>query len=253
MKTIAAAILAGGAIMASQAGFAQGGPTFVSNDLYLGFQNQAGGGTQDYIINLGQASSIIGNSVNLSSDFNVSDFNAVFGNSTSMYGGVVGGLQNFLSADMYLTQLRNGGAGNPLMPGSSMNTFTRGEINSAVATLSQVNMPAVVGTGILDNTKSWETYVEPTLTHSTFYGASGFNPDSPVSHSTVLYEDLWSVANNTFGPSPFIYDGYFTLDVTGSNASLTFTAVPESSRYGLIGAGSLLLFAFARRSIGKTA
>ncbi len=244
--------------MASQAGFAQGS-TFVSNDLYLGFENQAGGGNQDYIVNLGQASGIVGGSsmVNLSSQFSVADFNAVLGASASMFGGAVGGYQTSSgSADMYLTQLRSGGPGNPLMPGSSMTTmFSRGSIDNTVSTLSQVNLPAA-GTGILDTTKSWETYIEPTLTASTFYGASGFNPDSPVSHATVLYEDLWSVANGTLSShSAFTYDGYFTLDVTGANASLTFTpsAVPEPSNYGLIGAGSLLLFAFARRAIGKIA
>ena len=255
MKTIAAAILAGGAILASQSGFAQ---TFVSNDLYLGFQNGAGGGSQDYIVNLGSASSILGSSttVDLSSQFNVADFNAVLGSSSSLFGGVVGGQQSSGTADLYLTQLRSGGAGTPAVPGSSISsTISRQMINNDVSTLIQVKMPAA-GSGILDTTKSWETYVEPAFTSSSFYGASGFNPDSTASHSTVLYEDLWSAANGTLsGHSAFTYDGYFTLDVTGSNASLTFTsaAVPEPTNFSLIAGGSLLLFALSRRSTGKHA
>jgi hypothetical protein len=253
MKTIAAAILAGGAIFASQSGFAQ---TFVPNDLYLGFQNEAGGGSQDYIINLGSASGILGSTttVDLSGQFNVGDFNAVLGSSSSMFGGVVGGLQSSGTADIYLTQLRSGGAGTPSVPGSSISsTISRQAIGSDVSTLNQVNMPAA-GSGILDSTKSWETYVEPSLALSSFYGASGFNPDSSVGHSTVLYEDLWSAANGTLtGKSAFTYDGYFTLDVTGSNASLTFTSavVPEPGNFSLIAGGSLLLLALGRRSIAK--
>ncbi|HWY30317.1 MAG TPA: hypothetical protein VNX46_06170 [Candidatus Acidoferrum sp.] len=255
MKTITAAILAGGAIIASQSGFAS---TFVPNDLYLGFQNQAGGGSQDYIINLGSASSILGSSttVDLSSQFNSADFNAVLGGSASMFGGVVGGLQSSGTADIYLTQLRSGGAGTPSAPGSSISsTISRTTINNAVSALNPVNVPAA-GSGILDSTKSWEAYVEPTFNTSTFYGASGINPDSSVSTSTVLYEDLWSAANSTLtGKKAFTYDGYFTLDVTGSNASLTFTSasvvVPEPAKFSLIAGGSLLLLALGRRSVAK--
>jgi hypothetical protein len=254
MKTIAAAIIAGGAILSAQSGFA----SFVSNDLYMGFQNQAGGGSQDYIINLGSASSILGSSttVDLSSQFNSADFNTVLGSSASMFGGVVGGLQSSGTADIYLTQLRSGGAGTPSAPGSSISsTISRQGINSAVSTLNQVNVPGA-GSGILDTTKSWEAYVEPTLSASTFYGASGFNPDSSVGASTVLYEDLWSAANGTLtGKKAFTYDGYFTLDLTGSNPSLTFTSasavVPEPTNFSLIAGGSLLLLALGRRSIAK--
>jgi hypothetical protein len=253
MKTIAAAILAGGAIIASQSGFAQ---TFVGNDLYFGFQNQAGSGTEDYIINLGNASGILGNStpVNLSSQFSMADFNAVLGGSSSMFGGVVGGLQSSGTADIYLTQLRGGGAGIPAVPGSSItSTISRQGINNAVSTLGQVGMPAA-GTGVLDTTKSWQTYVEPAVSASTFYGNTGINPDSSVGHSTVLYEDLWSAANGALtGQSAFTYDGYFTLDVTGSNASLIFTSavVPEPANFSLIAGGSLLLLALGRRSNAK--
>ena len=252
MKKIALLILAGEVILASQSGFAQ----FVSNDLYLGFQNQAGGASQDYIVNLGQASSLVGMTsvVDLSSDFNVSSFNTVLGSSSSMFGGVVGGNQSS-SADLYLTQLRSGGAGSPATAGSSIaSTITRATINSAVSKLTSLNAPAA-GTGVLDGNKTWESQVEPTFTASSFYGVTGFNPDSSVSSSTVLYEDLWSAANSSLsGGKPFTYDGYFTLDLTGAKPSLTFTssAVPEPSTYGLIGAAGLLAFS-VRRSIRKVA
>src|SRR5215831_1228064 len=84
-----AAILIGGAFLVSQTTFAQ--VSLISDGLYMGFDNQAGGGTSDYIINFGPASGIVGSSVvvNLSSDFSLSNFKSVLGSSTSMFGGVV--------------------------------------------------------------------------------------------------------------------------------------------------------------------
>src|SRR5271155_5515173 len=72
-KLTIAASLVGGAIMASQSVYG----AFTANDLYLGFQNQAGGASSDYIINLGPSSSILGGTslVDLTSDFSLSDFN----------------------------------------------------------------------------------------------------------------------------------------------------------------------------------
>lgn len=216
--------------MLSQSGLAQS--TFVANDLYFGFENQAGGGTEDYILNLGPAANIVGGTtvVDLSSLFSLSDFDAVLSGSTTMFGGVVGGVQNSGTADVYLTQLRSGGAGIPSVPGSSISsTISRQAINNDISTLLPVNMPGS-GSGTLDTTKSWETYVEPNLANTAFYGASGFNPDSPVGPSTVLYEDLYYAVNGTLsGHSPFVYQGYFTLDLTGSNPVLTFTPANASA------------------------
>jgi hypothetical protein len=221
---IAAAIVISGVLTVSQSALAQS--TFVANDLYMGFENQAGGGTKDYIINFGAASSIVGGSVvvNLSSDFSLSDFDAVLGSSTSMFGGVAGGQQGS-TADVYLTQLRSGGAGTPSVPGSTVTaTMTRAQDDAAVSALAQAVFPTTVGQGILDATKSWEAYVEPASGGSTFLGNTGLNPDSPVSPSTVLYEDLWFTTKSLIsGSAGYTYQGYFTLDLTGSSPKLTFT------------------------------
>ncbi|HTQ50230.1 MAG TPA: hypothetical protein VMJ12_05925, partial [Candidatus Acidoferrales bacterium] len=71
-KITTAAVLFCGAILISQSALGQ----FVANDLYMGFENQAGGGSSDYIINLGAASGIVGGSsvVDLSTSFSLSDF-----------------------------------------------------------------------------------------------------------------------------------------------------------------------------------
>jgi hypothetical protein len=253
-----AALLVGGAILASQSAFAQ---TFVQNDLYLGFQNLNGGGTADYIINLGAASGIVGQSsvVDLSSDFSLSLFNdpSLQGSSSHILGGVVGAANsayNTGTAVVYGTVLRTSNIGSPAFPGSSAPAgLTKQSIdNSTESTLSQLISPSA-GTGRLDNSKSWEAYVEPTFSSSSFYGNAGFNPDSGVSTSSVLYEDLWQTSDSgdPRGSSgqPYTYKGYFKLDLTGNSPSLTFTpqAVPEPTVLGLLGGAGLLLLSFRRR------
>jgi len=220
---ITAAILVGGACLASPSAFAQ--VSLISDDLYMGFENQLGGGTADYVINLGPASGIVGSStvVNLSSSFSLSNFKSVLGTSSSMFGGVVAA-SNGNPPNLYVTQLRSG-AGIPSAPGSvSPASFYKGDILLGYSDLSQLaNLPAA-GAGVLDNSKSWENYVEPNIAAGTFYGDMGINPDSAVGTNTVLYEDLWYVSNNsTTTKKPFTYVGYITLDLTGLNPSLTFT------------------------------
>jgi hypothetical protein len=259
-KLTRAALLVGGAILASHSAFGQA----IGNDLYLGFQNQAGGGTEDYIINLGAASGIVGQSyvVNLSSDFSLSDFDAVLGTSSSMFGGAIGAANTSTSgqantADVFLTQLRSGGAGTPPVAGSSVSQqLSRAQDNTTFANLSTLFSPAA-GTGGLDAGKTWESLVDPANGTGSFQSNTGLNPDSAVGASTVLYEDLWETSNSSLsGTKPFSYLGYFTLDLTGSNPSLTFTgatvSVPEPATYGLLGAG-LLLLALNRRFSGKNA
>lgn len=261
-KLTTAALLLGGAILASPSAYAQS--TFVPNDLYFGFQNAAGGGSADYIINLGAASGIVGQSsvVNLSPYFSVGDFFAVLGSSpNTLMGGVVGGL-NGTPADLYVTQLRTGNIGNPAVAGSTLNTVLKQSIdNTAVTVLSQLDAPSA-GTGILDASKTWETYVEPTANNTSFYGNIGINPDSAVSTTSVLYEDLYQTidsgdARGSQG-NGFNYLGYFTLDLTGSSPSLTFTGagvapVPEPTTFGLCTAAGLLLLTFRRRLTGRSA
>ena len=245
--------------MASHPAFA----AFVNNDLYLGFQNSAGGGTEDYIINLGAASGIVGQSsvVDLSSEFSLGDFDAVLGTSTSMFGGVVGGSNAQNPSDVFGTQLRTSNIGNWSLAGSSNPNslgLTTAEDTTVAQNLSLLNAPAA-GTGILDAGKSWESTVEPTLTAGSYYGSAGFNPDAAVGASSVVYEDLWESSDSASrGTQPFTYQGYFTLDLTGSSPSVTFTgvnvaAVPEPTVLALLGGAGLLLLSFRGRFNGKNA
>jgi len=229
-----AALLTGGAVLASQSALGQtyAGPPSQANDLLFGFQNQAGGGTEDYVINLGQASSIVGQSsvVNLSGDFSMTDFNGVLNGSSSMYGGVIGaadvGTTAPNTADVYLTESRSGGAGVPSVAGSSQPAgLTRNTDNTTYTSLGTLFAPAA-STGGLDTGKTWESLVDPADGTGTFYSNTGVDPDSLVSPSSVLYEDLWYTTSSTLtGIKPFTYLGYFTLDLTGANPKLTFTSI----------------------------
>ncbi|HEV2331512.1 MAG TPA: hypothetical protein VGY56_22240 [Verrucomicrobiae bacterium] len=234
MKNLTAALSVGGVILATQSALGQtyGGPPTQANDLVFGFQNQAGGGTEDYVINLGAGSSIVGKStvVDLSSDFSLSDFDAVLGSSSSMFGGAVGAANTGTSgkantADVYLTELRSG-AGVPSVAGSSQPAgLSRNADNTTYSQLGTLFCPAA-GTGGLDTGKTWESLVDPANGTGTFESNTGVNPDSTVNPSSVLYEDLWYTSSSSLtGTQPFIYEGYFTLDLTGTSPKLTFTGI----------------------------
>jgi hypothetical protein len=248
IKNLAAAIAVAGAAMVSQPALAQ--VSFVPNDLYLGFQNQAGGGSADYIINLGPASGIVGGSsvVNLSSFFSKGNFNSsglVGTNSSTILGGVVGGSNGNTPSDIYMTVLRTGGAGVPSVAGSPAPTgLTRGQDNTTYSAMAQISSPAA-GAGTLDVSRSWESFVEPSLAGNSFYGVTGDNPDSSIGTNAVVYEDLYYTTNSSGlgGAKPFVYEGYFTFNLTGNNASVTFT--PQATPAQLTGPNIL--------SIGKAA
>ncbi len=227
-KLITMITLAGGAILASPSVFAQF--AFVSNDLYFGFQNQAGSGSADYIINLGPASGIIGGSavVDLSSDFSLTDFTsaALQGTAPDVLGGVVAGSNAFTAPDFYATQLRVGGGGAPSVPGSASPTDVyKGDILNLYDAAAGMTTLPTAGNGLLDTSKGWETYVEPDTTGNSVEVA-GVNPDNAAATGKVLYEDLWYVSNDsTKVKIPWTYEGYFTLDLSGSIAKLTFSPV----------------------------
>jgi hypothetical protein len=264
MKKLTSAVaFFAGAIMASQSAHAQITP----NNLYMGFQNASGGGTSDYIINLGAASNFTGligtgATVDLSSAFSSSLFNssALQGsNPAGIMGGVVGASNGGNPSDVFLTELRGSSGTWYGVPGSSAPLgLSRAQDNAVFSDLSPLAGPGV-GSGLLDSSKSWEHAVEPTFMAGSFYGDTGVNPDSSVNPSTILYEDLWETSSsNLSGTQPFNYEGYFTLNLTGSGTPtpvsvLTFTAAPEPSSYMLAGAGGLLMLLLRSRMSRKNA
>lgn len=216
---------------------------FTANDIYLGFSSASA--SSDYLVNLGSASSIgVGGSsvVDLSANVSLSLFNSTFVSGPSGVNvGAVGGQAQFPSSySIFATSLRVGGAGIPSVAGSDLSGFNHSQsvISSAVSDLSQVAFPTE-GNGVADAGKSWSAHVT-TLNIGSFYGDSGVNPASAMGASGAIFEDLWGA---TAG-SAYSYLGYFTLDLGGSQASLSFTPsaapVPEPTSGALLCVGGLV-------------
>lgn len=221
-KLTIAALLVGGAILASPSAFASA----TANNLYVGFQAGTNA-SADYIINLGVVSNTITGSssvVDLSTNFSLSNFNSITNTSSSVYGGVVAVYQGIVP-DAYATQLRSA-LGTPAVPGSTAPLpISRSALNGAAGgVLGGLNGPAA-GTGVLDAGKSWQAAVEPGGTSpNSFFGSTGVNPDTIIAPGSVVYEDLWTVSNGTLGDvASWTYLGYFTLDLSGGSPKLTFT------------------------------
>ncbi|HEU5068808.1 MAG TPA: PEP-CTERM sorting domain-containing protein [Verrucomicrobiae bacterium] len=222
---------------------AAGAQAFTANDIYLGFSQSGAAG--DYLIDLGQVSAIgVGGStvVDLSSSVSLSQFNSTFvsgPNGVSV--GAVGGESAFPSSySIFATTLRITGPGNPAVAGSDLSSASHSQsvISSAVSDLTQVAFPTA-GNGTVDAGKTWASHVL-TLGPGSFYGDSGINPSSTMDASGVVYQDLWGATPS----GAYTYLGYFSLDLGGSEASLTFTPtaapVPEPSGMALFGLGAVV-------------
>jgi hypothetical protein len=242
-----ASVLAAGLGMMSHSAQA----AFSANDLYLGFTQSGASG--DYLIDLGQPGTVgVGATsvFNLSGDFSLSLFNSTFTSGPSGVSlGVVGGQNQFPSSyNIYATTLRSTGPGNPAAAGSDLSAFNHSQttIGNAVSTLTSVPFPTA-GNGVVDAGKLWNANVSPTFMANSFYGASGVDPDSALGASGILYEDLWKATST----SPYTYLGYFTMDLSGSSAQLTFTPsaspVPEPGAAPLIAVAGISWLLLARK------
>ncbi len=261
-KLTKAGALVAGALLACQAAHAAG---ITANDLYMGFQNS--GASSDYIVNLGAASSILGQDtvVNLSGDFTESDITAILGGAGTSYAGTIGannagGVPSVANpADAYGTVLRTSNLGNNAVSGSVQPTaISSGSDITAYNDLGTLNAPATAG-GQLDSGKTFTADVPSSgATAGTYNSATGLIPNSAVTTSSALIEDLWYTADPSTGRTdtskPWVYEGYFTIDLTGSSPDVTFTsdlvtAVPEPTTYGLMAGAGLLLLSL-RRQLG---
>jgi hypothetical protein len=201
--------------------------SYFTNDLYLGFNLSSAQG--DYIIDLGQATTVVGvggsTVVDFSSQFSLTTFNSIFtGGANGVNVAVVGGDNVFNKYDVYATQIRVGGAGNPAVPGSSLaGTGHSTATISATAAVLTGNPWPTAGNSTNDSTKSYTAKVGPTVTAADFIGQSGVNPFGMFGSPAVVYLDLYYASPSV----AYTYKGYFTLDLSTGTPHLTFT--PSSS------------------------
>ena len=231
LKIAVMALVAGSVCHVAQA-------NYTINDLYLGF-TQAGA-QSDYIIDLGQAAAVgAGGSsvVDLSAYISGTTFNSVFtGGANGVLVSVVAGSTAITNVDIYTTQVRTNGAGNPAVPGSLITaTHSSSQISGAASALGSMmsgvsgGLPTA-GNGALDSTKSYTAQVDKTGSALNFIGKTGVVPFGTFDSSAVIYLDLYkgTVA------AGYVYLGYFKVDLSTSTAHLSFTplAAPYTSPSG---------------------
>ena len=231
--------IAAAALLASPASQA----AYVANDLILGFNKGSGAGPADYVIDLGNANSVVGvggtASVNLSSFFNVGTFNGLYGGLAGVSMSVVGGNGATAGRDLYMTSLRTSNLGSPTISGSTAplalaSTPMANGVNDLSSMIFGLGLSAGGSATIAQSdANSFFNNVLGT-TPPSFFADTGRNPSSSVADGTVIYEDLYRAVPN----GAFTYVGVFALDVSG-NGSLMFTAstVPEPSIASIFGLG----------------
>ena len=167
-------------------------------------------------------------------------------------GGTVG-----LSPTVFLTELRNGGAGMAGVAGSSTPANQTPSDASATAGFFTAvlgntgNYPALGQKGgsalvLGSDSASWSSQITSSSGQS-LLAQEGINDVSPISGG-MLMEDLYQ-GTKSGSSEVYSYKGYFSLDLTGSGPVLDFTpasVVPEPSACFLLGAGFLLVIQRAR-------
>lgn len=215
--------------------------SFMVNDLYLGFGQSSA--SSDLIIDLGQASSLLGQTsvVNLSSDLgSLTLFNSTFNNTASgVVMAVVGGNNTPPTYGVFATQLRLGVDG-PGVPDSSItSTHSSSQMSGGagqVAGLAALagGLPGA-GNSLLDSHKSFTSAIDTTGVQNNFIGKTGVNPTGTIDSSGVIKEDLWAATTS----SPYTYKGFFTFDYNAGSLTFTSVAVPEPGTFSLLLAGLL--------------
>jgi hypothetical protein len=245
-KLTKSVLLAAGLTLATQAAQA------ANNDLLLGFSG--GGAGNDYMINLGNALTVVGvggtTVVDLSADFNLTTFNSVFTGGANGVNMGVGGGTGSLNPVTFYTVARSGGAGDPATPGSTKPGNQTPSNASATALFFSQPLNGYPGlataggsaTPLTSDLNSWTTTIQgPTG----LAGQQGINPSSPISGKSV-YEDLYQ-GTKVGSSEVYKYTGYFTFDLNGASPVLSFTPVPEPSVYGILAGGGVLVLSLRRQ------
>lgn len=246
------AIAMAGAALAVPGAFA--GPN--NNDLILSINNNDGGGSTEFTVNLGLQSSFTGPNYDLSSF--LSTFNSQYASAaaSSLNVGIAGGQngQGGLTGvgnDVYTTTVRVGNNGQYTIAGTeggpSINP-TKANIGSAGGIAGgTISFGSNLATSDANSFTSLfaKDPVTPGTAANNFTGAlGGVNPLSTMTGTSITL-DLWKdTVTGSSTTSGWVYQGDVTLDFGTASPTATWdaTPVPEPTTFSLcIGAGLLAL------------
>jgi hypothetical protein len=208
-----------------------------NGDLVVGFTTGASG-ANDYELDLGRASSLatgFGNTTTFNLGTALSGFNL---SGTSW--GVIGTLAVSGKGNSWFSIDRGA------VPGNIANAATWSSINTAVVSLYTGFATAGAGASATPNNSDANSWNQQTIVgpNPTSYVNTYGNPNigsalgQPLGPGSMDFYQI--IANNTT-PTEI---GVFTLNSTGT--TLTFTAVPEPTTYGLLAGAGLLILSVRR-------
>ena len=256
---LAALLALAGVGIAAQSAQAQ--LSYTAGDLFIGFRNTGVGITQDYLIDIGQASLYTqqnGATFTLSIGSTAADLVAAFG-STWLSGGktnwgVIGAeAPGDPFATIYAGKKEATFGSFPTATGSS---YLRDTTNNQTAYLSNEQTMRIDYQGGTATTNSSVGTIQSTSDSSSW---AAFSPspsfgnylvfESAINGSTTAGHalDLFKIAPDDANPGTLapVYEGRFVID---SSANITFTsAVPEPSTLAALAGGVALLGLFRRR------
>ena len=238
--------------------------TYNAGDLFIGFH--APGETQDYVVNIGQASSF-DHDFTLSINGIDADLTAVFGANwdtrADLYWTVFGGDNNihgdsgspFQSLYISRAETTLGTQATPFIRGLSGTQGTVGTSMNNVATFFTLGtVSANNPVGSIQNTTDTNSYASTQdvsgtkrFTSGASFVGSGANTFAGGAANSAA--DLFFLAPRTASNQPADYKGTFKISDTGAISFTTAPVpVPEPSTYGLILGAGIVLLIVARRS-----
>ena len=236
---------------------------YATDELYLGFTQASA--TSDIVIDLGQASSIVGQTsvVDLSSLLSSSElsaFSSVFASANGVNMSVIGGNNTFGQGNAYATQLRSAAAiaaGNNAAAGSSVTKNLSSATLTGAAGVIAGDLSLPTGNAFVQDTTKAFSGLVATGVQNNYVGKLGVTPTVAIGNATdgsgIAIEDLWLVQATS--PKD-VYEGYFTFN--NNSDSLTFTgadvtAVPEHTTYGMLAGAGLLVLSLRNQFTRKQA
>jgi hypothetical protein len=232
------------------------------NDLILGFNQGGGTGPNDYIINLGNASTAVGvggtAQVDLSGLYSSATFNSLYGSLAGTSMSVLGGQPATAGRDLYYTVLRTSNVGTPALsgssaPGSLASTPMATGLNDVGRMVNNLGLAAGTSQTVAQSDANSFFNNVLTVSSGSFRSDTGRDPSGTVASGSTIFEDLYRAVPN----GAFTYLGYFSLDTSGSGSLLftpsAFVPVPEPGTYGLIAGSGLLILTLRRQLKGQLA